>query len=59
VLAATAAAREPDMAPSLIRDRIAELRRVTFAGAPTVHVNAEQPLNDVIRAVKGAIWRVL
>jgi hypothetical protein len=59
VLAETAARREPDMAPGLIRERIADLRRVTFAGAPTIRVDAEQPLNDVIRAVKGAIWRLL
>jgi thymidylate kinase len=59
VLAETAARREPDMGPALIRQRIADLRRLTFAGARTVRIDAEQPLNDVIRAVQREIWRLL
>jgi thymidylate kinase len=59
VLPETAARREPDMDPALIRERIADLQRLTFAGARTVRVNAEQPLNDVIRAVQDEIWRLL
>jgi hypothetical protein len=59
VLAETAARREPDMDPTLIRQRIADLRRLTFAGARTVQIDAERPLNDVIRAVQREIWRLL
>jgi thymidylate kinase len=59
VLPETAARREPDMVPALIRERIADLQSLTFAGARTVRVDAEQPLNDVIRAVQGEIWRLL
>jgi hypothetical protein len=59
VLAETAARREPDMDPTLIRQRIADLRRLNFAGARTVRVDAERPLNDVVRAVQREIWRLL
>jgi hypothetical protein len=58
VLPETAARREPDMAPALIRERIADLRRLTFASARVVRVDAEKPLADVIRAVKREIWRL-
>ena len=47
------------MDPTLIRQRIADLRRLTFAGARTVRIDAEQPVNDVIRAVQHKIWRLL
>jgi thymidylate kinase len=59
VLPETAARREPDMHPDLIRKRVAELQRLTFAGARIVRINAEQPLNAVLRTVKGEIWRML
>jgi hypothetical protein len=59
VLAETAARREAEMDPAVIRERVTDLRRLTFAGAPIVRINAEQPLFDVIRAVKREIWRSL
>ena len=59
VLTETAARREPDMDPALIGERIADLRRLTFAGARVTRVDAEQPLADVIRTVKREIWRLL
>jgi thymidylate kinase len=59
VLPETAARREPDMDPELICDRIADLRRLTFASARVVRVDAERPLTDVIRTVKREIWRLL
>jgi thymidylate kinase len=59
VLPETAARREPDMDRALISQRIADLRRLRFAGAPVITVDAEQPLKDVIRAVKREIWRLL
>jgi hypothetical protein len=59
VRAETAARREPDMNPALIRQRIADLQRLTFVGARAVRIDAEQPLIDVIRAVRREIWRLL
>ena len=59
ILPETAAQREPDMDPVLISQRIADLRRLGFGGAPVITVNAEQPLKDVIRTVKREIWRLL
>jgi thymidylate kinase len=59
VLPETAARREPDMHPLLIRKRIAELRRLTFAGAPVVRINAERPLDEVVRAAQNEIWQLL
>jgi hypothetical protein len=48
------------MDPALIGERIADLRRLAFAGAARVtRVDAEQPLAHVIRAVKREIWRLL
>ncbi len=55
----TAARREPNMSPEVIRQRIGELGRLTFPGARVVCVDAEQPLADVIRTVKHEVWREL
>jgi hypothetical protein len=55
----TAARREPEMDPAIIRERIAALQRLQFPGARVVCVDAEQPFTQVIRAVKREIWRLL
>jgi hypothetical protein len=55
----TAAQREPDMHPEVIRQRIGELGRLAFPGARVVCIDAEQPLANVIRAVKHEVWRQL
>jgi len=55
----TAARREPDMDPVVIRERISELKRLAFPGARVVCVDAEQPLAEVIRVVKREVWREL
>lgn len=55
----TIGAREPDMAHAVVRERTTAIKRLTFPGAKLVRVDAEQPLEDVIRAVKREIWRVL
>jgi hypothetical protein len=55
----TPAQREPDMNPVVIRERISEVRRLAFPGARVVCIDAEQPLADVIRAVKHEIWQQL
>jgi hypothetical protein len=59
VCAETAARREPDMLPILIPKRIADLRRLTFASTRVETVDAEQPLENVIRTVKRKIWQLL
>jgi thymidylate kinase len=55
----TAERREPDMDPTVIRERIEVIPNLTFSSALVVSVNAEQPLADVISAVKQEIWRIL
>jgi thymidylate kinase len=55
----TAARREPEMDPAVIRERIAALQRLELPGARVVCVDAEQPLAEVIRAVKHEIWRLI
>jgi hypothetical protein len=55
----TAARREPNMDPVVIRERIAALQQLDFPGARVVCVDAEQPLAEVIRAVKHEIWRLI
>ena len=55
----TAAKREPEMDPAVIRKRVAALQRLEFPGARVACVDAEQPLAEVIRAVKHEIWRLI
>jgi thymidylate kinase len=55
----TAARREPEMDPAVIRERIAALQRLELPGARVVCVDAEQPLAEVIRAVKHEVWRMI
>jgi thymidylate kinase len=55
----TIARREPDMDSTVIEKRIEAIPRLAFTGAHVVSINAEQPLADVIRAVKQEIWRML
>lgn len=55
----TAAQREPSMNMEVIRRRIDELTRLVFPGARVVCVDAEQPVTEVIRAVKHEVWQLL
>jgi thymidylate kinase len=55
----TAARREPTMDPAVIRQRVAALQRLELPGSRVVCVDAEQPLAEVIRAVKREIWRLM
>lgn len=55
----TAATREPDMDPAVIRDRVGGVQRLTFPGARVACVQAERPLAEVIRAIKREVWRLL
>jgi Mrp family chromosome partitioning ATPase/capsular polysaccharide biosynthesis protein len=54
----TAARRESDMDPAVIRQRIAAAQHLAFPGARVVCVDAEQPLEDVLRSVKREIWNL-
>lgn len=51
--------REPDMDPLVIRRRVPALQQLTFGGAAVVSLDAGQPLADVIRSAKAAIWQLL
>lgn len=53
------AVREPTMKPSVIQQRVLQLRQLTFPGAKIVNIDAELPLQEVIRAVKREIWQML
>ena len=55
----TAARREPDMDPAVALQRIDALQRLTFPGARVVSINADQPLAEVIRAIKREVWGLL
>jgi hypothetical protein len=55
----TAARREPDMSPAVIAERVAAVRRLNFPGARVVRVDAERPLEDVLRAVRREVWQML
>jgi hypothetical protein len=55
----TAAKREPNMDPAVIAVRIEQVQRLVFPGARVVDIDAEKPLQDVIRAVKNEVWRLL
>ena len=47
------------MDTAVIEKRTGDLPRLAFSGARIVAIDAEQPLADVIRAVKQAVWRIL
>jgi thymidylate kinase len=59
VTEATAAKREPDMDPETVRRRIELVRRLAFADARVVRVDAEQPLECVLGQVKREVWNML
>jgi hypothetical protein len=47
------------MHPAIIRQRIEDLRRLTFHSARVVCVDAERPLAEVVSAVKREVWQLL
>ena len=53
------ALREPSMDRGVIQDRVSALQRLRFPGARVVRIDASQPLDDVLRAVKAAVWSML
>ena len=59
VSAKTVKQREPNMDSTVIENRIEALPRLTFSSSRVVVINAEQPLADVLAAIKQEIWRIL
>ena len=55
----TAARREPDMQAEVIERRIESVKKLKFAGATVVSIDAEQPLERVFLAIKREVWRIL
>lgn len=53
------ASREPSMDRVVIRERVGAVQRLMFPGARVVRIDATQPLDEVIRAAKGAMWAML
>ena len=43
----------------VIQERVNALQRLRFPGARVVRVDATQPFDDVLRAVKAAVWSML
>ena len=52
-------AREPEMSPRLVAQRIAWLEQLKFPGARVISVDARVPLQQVTRTVRREIWKVL
>jgi thymidylate kinase len=53
------ARREPDMNRTVIRERIAKLSDLTFSSARILSIDATQPIGEVHRIAKLAIWEIL
>jgi hypothetical protein len=53
------ASREPNMDPTIIKERADQLRELDFPGARVARVDATRPLVEVIAAAKREVWRLL
>jgi hypothetical protein len=53
------ARREPDMNQTVIRERIAKLSDLTFSSARILSIDASQPIDEVHRIAKRAVWEIL
>ena len=56
---ATAERREPELSPIMIERRLEAVKKLKFAGATVVTIDAEQPLERVSLAIKREVWRIL
>lgn len=56
---ATAMARKPDHSPAALAAKIADIHRLSFAGAPIVDIDATRPIDEVIARAKSAAAAVL
>jgi thymidylate kinase len=55
----TVARREPQMKRNIILQRLDWLKELQFSGARVVSIDATQPLSEVTRIAKRAIWDIL
>jgi hypothetical protein len=53
------ASREPNMDPTIIKERADQLRELDFPGVRVARVDATRPLVEVIAAAKREVWRLL
>ncbi len=55
----TVARREPEMSRPLIEQRVENVKRLRFAGAKIIDIDATTPLAQVTDTIKRAVWRIL
>ncbi len=55
----TVARREPEMSRPLIDRRVENVKRLRFAGAKIIDIDATAPLDQVTDAVKRAVWETI
>jgi len=55
----TALARKPDHSPESLKRKIDVTPRLTYAGAPTVDVDTNRPLDEVLADVKASITKLM
>jgi hypothetical protein len=53
------ARREPDMNRVVLAARTEAVKQLTFPNVPLIAIDATRPLDEVIRRMKGEIWRYL
>ncbi|MCX2565748.1 nucleoside triphosphate hydrolase [Acetobacter suratthaniensis] len=56
---ATALARKPDHRPETLRQKVADVPRLSFNGAPVVELDATQPLQEVLETARYHVSAVL
>jgi thymidylate kinase len=56
---ATALARKPDHRPETLRQKVADVPRLSFNGAPVVDLDATQPVEDVLATARSHVAAVL
>lgn len=59
VSAETSFNRKPEESLRSLQRKVATLDKVVFAAKNTIVINAEQPLENVVRLVKGIVWENL
>ncbi|MFT8563427.1 MAG: nucleoside triphosphate hydrolase, partial [Acetobacter orientalis] len=55
----TALARKPDHRPDALKQKVADVPRLTFNGAPIVELDATQPLEQVLATARTHVAAVL
>ena len=55
----TVVRREPDMSRAVIEQRVENVKRLRFAAAKIIDIDATAPLAQVTDAIKRAVWRIV